>query len=113
MLVQGLSASNIAVAGRLGIHEGQILQQLSGRSARLRTGNAKAAAAGVCQDHARFALACMLNELLCEVPAWLVAEEWGPPQKLSAAGTWWFPLHTYLIGCWPRTIGSLELMVQR
>lgn len=84
--MQGLSASNIAVAGRLGIHEGQILQQLSGRSARLRTGNAKAAAAGVCQDHARFASACMLNELLCEVPAWLVAEEWGAPQKLSAAG---------------------------
>ena len=47
---------------------------------------AKAAAAGICQDHARFASACMLNELLCEVPAWLVAEEWGVPQKLTATG---------------------------
>ncbi|KAK9835774.1 hypothetical protein WJX74_007629 [Apatococcus lobatus] len=79
----GLSASNVAVGKRLGIHEGQILQHLSGRSAAVRNGKA---AAGICQDHARFASACMLNELLCEVPAWLVAEEWGAPQKLTAAG---------------------------
>ncbi len=84
--MQGLSSSSIAVAKRLGIHEGQIIQHLTGRAMTAVASSAKAAASGICQDHARFASACMLNELLCEVPAWLVATEWGAPQKLTAGG---------------------------
>ena len=90
-MIQGLSSSNQTVGRRLGIHEGQILQQLSGRSMGACNSKARAAAAGICQDHARFASACMLNELLCEVPAWLVAEEWGAPQKLTATGANFVP----------------------
>lgn len=36
--------------------------------------------------HARFAAACAVNDLLCEVPAWQVAETWGKPDTLSKAG---------------------------
>lgn len=85
--MQALSPSNIAVAKRLGIHEGQIIQLLIGRApAGPHTGRTLSGAAAVHQQHARFAAACMLNELLCEVPAWHVAQEWGLPQKLTAAG---------------------------
>ncbi len=39
------------------------------------------------KSHARFAAACAVNDLMCEVPAWKVAETWGKPDTVSKAGT--------------------------
>ncbi len=38
------------------------------------------------KQHARFAAACAVNALLCEVPAWQVAEDWGKGGTFSKAG---------------------------
>ena len=41
---------------------------------------------GTQEKHARFLAAYILNSLLCETPAWDVAEQWGAPGHITKNG---------------------------
>ncbi|KAK9826374.1 hypothetical protein WJX81_004727 [Elliptochloris bilobata] len=71
-----LPASQRGVASRLGIDERSILKRIGGSS-----GDAAASA-----RHARFAAAVAVSGLLCEQPAWEVAESWGQADTITHKG---------------------------
>lgn len=67
-----------------------VTKEYIGKKARGYSGDQATSAA-----HSKFVAACALNALLCEKPAWLVAEQWGASEIYSRSGvlrlyTWWF-----------------------
>ncbi|BDA50034.1 DNA polymerase theta [Coccomyxa sp. Obi] len=74
--IHSLSSHHRRVASAVGVTREHILIRMSGG----RGDEAKD------KRHARFAAACAVNALLCEVPAWQVAEEWGKADTFSKAG---------------------------